>query len=226
MMKPSSLVTVILALANCVAGQAADPNWKASVEKADLPQELQEAIRAVLSDRAIRVEGAGGEMGTFWFRGEVPAKGTPEQVKNGLTYREIPVSTVIGAVRLPKTWTDFRKQEIPKGIYTLRLAIQPMDGDHMGTAPHTDFCLLCPADKDPKPDLMELTAVRELSAMSHDSTHPAVMLLFPNSKPADQPAVVSKGKGIFVLNAKRPVAAGGQKTSLGFGFTIAGQTSE
>ena len=34
--------------------------------------------------------------------------------------------------------------------------MQPMDGDHMGTAPYNEFCLLIPADKDKKPDLLDV----------------------------------------------------------------------
>ena len=40
-------------------------------------------------------------------------------------------------------------------VYTLRLAYQPMDGDHMGTAPYSEFCLLVGAEMDTKPDLLE-----------------------------------------------------------------------
>ena len=55
----------------------------------------------------------------LWLRKELPAEATPEQVKNGLTYREVPKTTLIGAIELPQKWIDFRKQEIPKGVYTL-----------------------------------------------------------------------------------------------------------
>jgi len=96
----------------------------------------------------------------------------------------------------------------------------------MGTAPHNEFCLLCPADKDAKPDVLPVKELQELSASSHGATHPAVLLLFPNSKPEADPKVVSKGNGIFVLNIKRPVVAGDQKTTLGFGMTVAGHTTE
>ena len=37
---------------------------------------------------------------------------------------------------------------VPPGVYTLRLGYQPQDGDHMGTAPHSEFCLACPAAED------------------------------------------------------------------------------
>ena len=78
-------------------------------------------------------------------------------------YTSLDETTVMGAVRFPEVWADFRKYKIKPGIYTLRLAIQPMDGDHMGTAPYNEFCLLAPAERDTKPDLMDPTELHELS---------------------------------------------------------------
>jgi hypothetical protein len=204
----------------------ADGDLKVKVEKAAAPAEVSPAVKAVLGEESVQIDDGKGAVNTFWFRKEIPSKATPEQIKNGITYREVPQTTLIGVLQLPQKWTDFRKQEIPKGVYTLRLVLQPMDGDHMGTAPHNEFLLLCPADKDVKPDAMEVKAAHELSAASHGATHPAVLLLFPNSKPDDQPSVINKGNGIVVLNIKRPMIAGERKTSLGFGLTVAGHTSE
>ena len=72
----------------------------------------------------------------IWFRAEIPVKATEEQIKNGLTYHEIPEGTLVGALEFPTKFTDFRKQELPAGVYTLRFAVQPDIGDHTGTAPH------------------------------------------------------------------------------------------
>jgi hypothetical protein len=66
----------------------------------------------------------------------------------------------------------------------------------------------------------------ELSASSHGAAHPAVLLLYPNSKPEAEPRIVAKGNGIFVLNLKRTIIAADQKTALGFGFTVAGSIRE
>lgn len=216
----------ILTLLPLSAIHAADADLKVKAEKVAPPAELNDAIKELLSDEAIQIVNDKGIHCTVWFRKEIPSKATAEQVKNGLTYREIPQTTMIGAIQLPQKWIDFRKQEIPKGVYTLRLALQPMDGDHMGTAPHNEFCLLCPANKDVKPETMAVKDLHELSAMTTGATHPSVLLLFPNSKPEAEPKLASKGSGIFVLNVKRPIVAGNEKTTLGFGFTVAGHLSE
>src|SRR6202011_5762709 len=90
-----------------------------------------------------------------WFRKELPVKATAEQLKNGLTYREVEESTVFGTIRYEQEASDYRKQKIKPGVYTMRLGFQPMDGDHMGTAPYGEFCLLVAAKADEKPDVMD-----------------------------------------------------------------------
>jgi len=50
-----------------------------------------------------------------------------------------PRTTLLGALRVHKTEIDYRKQKLKEGVYTLRLAYQPADGDHMGTAPNAEF---------------------------------------------------------------------------------------
>jgi hypothetical protein len=92
---------------------------------------------------------------------------------------------------------------------------QPMDGDHMGTAPHNEFCLAVPAGLDEKPDPMEAKELQELSAKSAKGSHPGVFLLFPNNKPAEEPQLASKGEGIWVLNLKAETSSSGQRAPLG-----------
>jgi hypothetical protein len=205
---------------------AAAPELTVKVEKASPPVELHDSIKALLSDDAIRVESKSGAHCTLWLRKEIPVEANADQVKNGLTYREIPRTTVIGAIELPQKWIDFRKQEIPKGVYTLRFVVQPQNGDHDGTAPHTEFCLLSPAHADQKPDVMQMKALIEMSATITGSTHPSVLLLFPNSKPEEQPRAVSKGNAVWVVNVKRNVVAGELKSTLGFAFAVSGHTKD
>lgn len=205
-----------------VLAPAADPAFTAKYEKLAPPEKLAEPIHKLLAGEALVVRTGDDVVMRVWFRAEIPARGTEEQVKNGITYREIPEGTVVGAVEFPKTFTDYRRQEIPAGVYTLRFAVQPDIGDHTGTAPHTEFCLMSHADKDKSAEPIEVKALIELSSEVNDGKHPAVLLLFPNFAKDDGPAVADKGKGVWVANVRRPVAVGEVKTSLGFGITIAG----
>src|SRR5262245_39588064 len=172
MLRPALGVGVLLVLA--APGWSAPAYSAKTVADAAPPKEVQEPIRKLLKNECVQLlDGKGTLMAELWFRKEVPAKATEAQMKNGLTYREVPQSTVLGVMRVPKAIFDYRKQKVKEGVYTLRLALQPMDGDHMGTAPYNDFCLASPAGEDKKPDLLEVKSLHELSAKTTDA-HPSV----------------------------------------------------
>jgi hypothetical protein len=129
-------------------------------------------------------------------------------------------------MRIARLMTDYRKQKIKPGVYTLRLGFQPMDGDHMGTAPNPEFLLVLPAAGDRKPVTMEPKEMQERSSKAPGGSHPGVFLLFPNDKPEDAPKLVSKGDGTWVLTWKEPAASEGQKASLGMALTLIGHSEQ
>jgi len=206
-----------------IATAAADPTFTAKNESLDPPAAVAEPIRKLLGPDALVVRGEkDAVVMTVWFRAAIPVRATAEQVKNGLTYREIPEGALVGVVQFPHPFTDFRRQEIPAGVYTLRFAVQPDIGDHTGTAPHPDFCLLSPAAKDATATAVEKKALIEMSSAVNEGKHPAVLLLFPNAGPEAAPKIVEKGGGVWVATTRRAVDAGGAKATLGFGLTVAG----
>lgn len=205
---------------------AAEEKYAVKVATTEPPKELTDAVRQTLSNQALQVlDDKGSVLAEVWLRQEVPVKATPEQIKNGLTYQEVPEGTLLGAVRFEQQFTDYRKQKIKPGVYTLRFAFQPQDGDHMGTAPHPEFALLVPAHRDAKPDAIEAKHLHEQSARATTGSHPGILLLFPNEKPQDMPAVVEKSMGHQVLQVKAAANAGGQKAALGLALTVVGHTS-
>jgi hypothetical protein len=208
-----------------VAGPAwsAEAKYRIKVIKAEPPKELKEPVRKLLSDEAVQLLDAKGTALTqVWFRKEVPAKVTPEQLKNGLTYRDLKETTLLGAIQFLKPGADYRKQKVPAGVYTMRLGFQPMDGDHMGVSMFQDFCLLAAADMDAKPDPLEPKALQELSTKSINTTHPAVLMLFPDPKPPEKPQLSAKSNNHWVLNTKAVVSSDGKKGALGIGLTLVG----
>jgi hypothetical protein len=220
---PRRIILVGLLLG--VSARADDaPAFKVTAEKKAVPATLAEPIKKLMGESAYVVTDAGKPKLTVWFRAEVPSKATPEQVKNGLTYRELPEGTVLGVVQFDATIVDYRKQEIPAGVYTLRLAVQPDTGDHTGTAPFQDFAVLSRAADDTKGEDVELKALVAMSRKVLDSDHPSVMLLFPNKEKDDGPSVTAKDGGAWVLNVMRPVVAGCEKTALGFALTVHGHS--
>jgi hypothetical protein len=194
-------------------------------DKSAPPKELPDTVRKLLAERSVQLLDAKGEvLAEVWMRKEVPAKATEAQLKNGLTYREVPETTLLGAVKLPKQGSDYRKQKIPPGVYTLRLGYQPQDGDHMGTAPYSEFVLLSPAKEDKGAETMEIKALTEMSAKSTNG-HPAVWLLFPPDKGTGDPKLANKGDGHWVLFFKQDVLVGTTKGSMGIGLALIGQAA-
>ena len=217
----TAVAVAFLALAGRAAAQ---DKYTVKTEDAPPPDELSAPVRALLDTKALSVSDAKGKpLCTVWPRKALEAKAGADP-KAGLKYANLDETTVIGAVRFPEVWGDYRKQKIKPGVYTLRLGFQPMDGDHQGTAPFNEFCLLAPAKKDEKPAPMDAKALHQLSAGASGGSHPGVMLLFPNPQPAAEPSVEAKPNETWVLNFQRPVSAGGQKAVLGFSLVVVGHS--
>jgi hypothetical protein len=202
---------------------AADAKLTVKVDETTPPKELVDPIRALLSDKAINIlDEKGKAIGTVWPVKSLDAKSTANA--KVLKYSDIEETTIIGALKLTETWVDYRKQKIKPGVYTLRLGVQPMDGDHMGTAPYNEFFLLLPASEDKKAELLDVETMHDLSAKSTTRKHPAMMLLFPNKTPPETPAAEAKPRDHHVLSFAVPVTAGGEKGRLGFSPVILGVT--
>jgi hypothetical protein len=201
---------------------AEPPKLTLAASKLDPPKELTDAVKPLLGTDAMKVSDAGGDVLTLWVRSELTSTANADQVKNGLTYREIAEGTLLGAVRLDKPFVDFRKQEIPAGVYTVRLAVQPDTGDHRDTAPHQDFALLVPAAADKSAEPVELKELVKLSLKATGSDHPGIMLLFPHHGKEEKPELADHKDDIKTIRLRRPVTTGDGKASLGIAVVVHG----
>jgi hypothetical protein len=203
-----------------------DKKFSIRAASADPPKELDESIRKLLSNSTVKFfDPAGKLVCESWLAKELPAQASAEQVKNGITYRELKETQLIGAVRFDQGWQDYRKQKIKPGVFTLRLGWQPQDGDHSGKSEFTEFLVLSAAARDQKPDLMAPKSLQEMSGKTLNTGHPGVFMLFPNSKPG-QPVIESKPRDHWVVNVGCPVQAGGVRGMLGFGITLVGEADD
>lgn len=206
----------------CASFGIAAEKYAVKREAVDPPAELVDGIRKLLPKECEAVSDGTGAFARFWFRAELPGKATAQQIKNGLTFQEVVETCVLGAVKFDRAFIDYRKQEIAAGVYTVRLAYQPENGDHKDSAPHTDFALLVPADKDPKAEEMEPKTLYKLSFASTGGEHPGVLLLYPADGKAKDAKVQDRGSGVWTLNVPRSVVSPEGKAVFGFGITIAG----
>ena len=199
-----------------------EDTWKVVRAKPSPPVELPKAIAQLLDSESLTVHRGKDTVAEFWFRSELPSSADADQVKNGLTYREIPETTLLGVVKFSAVFTDYRKQEIPVGLYTMRLAVQPDVGDHKDTAPHADFVLLVPIAKESNADTMDAKDLLKLSRAATGGEHPGVMLLYPGKAVKKEPTITDRGQGVKTLDLIRNVVANGKTAPMGFSITVSG----
>ncbi|HTM53421.1 MAG TPA: hypothetical protein VL175_05305 [Pirellulales bacterium] len=140
------------------------------------PADVAADIAAQLAPQGLRViEGAKKTICEIW-----PAKTWATkagfQPSDTVVYPLEP-GTLVGVLRFPRKGVDFRGQDIAGGVYTLRYATQPVDGNHVGTFPTRDFLLMVPSAGDQS---LAAPAEKDLftaSAQSAGSNHPAIMPL-------------------------------------------------
>jgi len=223
---PQFLFTLCFVLAWMTQAAAQETKFTVKIVEAAPPKELSEKVREVLASSSLTVfDGSGKVFCTIWPVKQLHVEAKAEQVASGLKYSDLEETTLIGVVKFPETWIDYRKQKIKPGIYTLRYAIQLMDGDHMGTAPYNDFCLLSQVADDTKAGTMTVEELFELSTKASPRKHPAIMLMFPNRMPAAAPVIETKAKDHTVVSFRLPAVAGEQKTHLGLSLVIVGVTT-
>jgi hypothetical protein len=134
---------------------------------------------------------------------------------------------LIGVIRYARKGGDFRGQEIAAGTYTLRYALQPVDGNHVGTSDTRDFLLLLPAADDVKPAPVGPEDLIKFSQAAAQTAHPA-MLAMKAPAPGDAPAVEHEETHDWwlVKLAGTSVPAGAEAKSLTIEWVVVGKAAE
>lgn len=97
---------------------------------------------------------------------------------------------LLGVIRYPRKAGDFRAQDIAPGVYTMRYALQPVDGNHVGTSETRDFILLSRAADDADPGAASEEQLIERSAAAAETTHPAMLAMLSSQVDGDAPPAV------------------------------------
>jgi hypothetical protein len=164
------------------------------------------AVRSSLETQGARVTLLEGAYCELWLRKSIPdeKKGGGGALAPGLA-----ISRAVGVIRFVTAAADFRGQAIKPGYYTLRYAVMPSDGAHMGASEYPDFLLVVPAAEDPDPDaLFPLPGLLDLSRKATGTRHPGVFSL---AKPSGTsfPAAAENDQGHVVLQVKARLRSGG-----------------
>ena len=135
------------------------------------------AVRKALQPQGYRITLDDGSVAAeIWLRRGVAAQEKKEVP--GAIYSQLAESTLVGVISFPTAATDYRGQSIKPGTYTLRYALLPNDGNHLGVAPNRDFLLLIPAASDPDPDATyKFQQLVRLSCQATGTAHPGPMSL-------------------------------------------------
>lgn len=153
------------------------------------PAEVAEKIASQLAPEGVRViRGKSRAVCDLWLCKELAVKAdfSPTTEVN----YPLEVGQLVGAARYKSKGTDFRGQEVPPGVYVVRYALQPVDGNHAGTSITRDFLLLTPAAEDTEPAPMEQKALFKLSVKAAGRKHPTMLsLLAPGGDAAERPAI-------------------------------------
>jgi hypothetical protein len=173
---------------------------------ATVPSDIPKALQDALQPQGTRVVGDKGAVCEVWV-GKAVAQGTggnPDAV-----YPSLGVGTLVGVLHFPAAGSDFRGQTIKPGYYTLRYALLPQDGNHMGVNPYRDFLLLSPVAADTQIDKpLQPLELFKLSRQASGTNHPAVMSLVPTAKGATFPSLGQDDQGHTLLQVKLGASGG------------------
>ncbi len=178
------------------------------------PADLPAALRDVVAADGTEVKGPSGVLCDLWLRKEVPVAASASQ-ELGVTFGQISEGTLIGVMRIGTDTTDYRNQKVKAGLYTLRYAWAPVDGNHTGIAPQRDFALLSPVAEDSDPATIPRDEALKRSAKTTGTKHPSVWSLWPGDDSASAPALKYQDDSESWLLTFRLALAGGAKLSVG-----------
>jgi hypothetical protein len=203
----------VLAVLLCGGGWSQAQELAAASQTQPVPDAIAAPIRDVLSPEGVRVTSGAVTLDFWWVRSLTVRAGD-------LSWLRVDEGSLVGAVRLSDSYRDIRGKTINAGVYTLRYAVQPDDGDHLGVSPYRDFLLLSPAGEDGTPAPTGHFGTVSMSKDTIGASHPAPWSLDP---PVTEEPLFSTGKtemGLTYLVLEVPTSAG---RALRFGLVLIGR---
>jgi hypothetical protein len=169
---------LILLLSFVPGNFAADAEVKV-IEKPP-PSEVSDDIKKLLQTKAVQLVSGGNAQFEFWFTAELPLQSNPESAIKGLQL--LKQATLLGVVAVHANKRDYKDNDLFKGVYTMRFALQPQDGNHSGTADFPYFAVLIPAKADTKLEgISDYKTLVKASSKDTPSDHPVIISLRPAS---------------------------------------------
>jgi len=177
---------------------------EATVQKGgvDLPTDLGDSMKAALNPEVVTVQLDGKPVAHIWLAKDLKAAESAN-TELGVSCGGVAQGSLVGVVLFPEPWSDYKENPIGVGTYTLRYAVMPADGNHMGVATFRDFLLLLPPSIDSDPE--QTLGLAELLVGSAEATgvvHPGVLALYPIWEEVGEPTVSKNDLDQWTLAVK------------------------
>jgi hypothetical protein len=218
-MKLHRVLGLVLAIQFCAAVSAfGQGGYKAEAIGA-APADVPAAVQSTLEAQGVRVTGdQGAPLCEVWLRKPLPTSASPNTASDVL-YGALPAGAFLGVLHFPKDAADFRSQTIKAGFYTLRYALIPQDGNHMGVNPSRDAIVLSPVSADKDPDkVLSFEDEMKLSQQASGTPHPGFLVGAPVIG-TSFPSVAKDDAGHWNVQLKGQSKSG----DLPLAFTIVGK---
>jgi len=222
-MKRHSLPLIVLASA--LAGAAAPEKvYKLEALKEAVPAEIGEKIREAVAQEGVRIlDPKGKPYVDVWLRKSIPTVDPKDE--QGVKFNQLAEGTLLGVVRFHQSGSDYKSNPFPAGIYTMRNAMQPRDGDHLGVSETRDFALLSPPKADASLDPIASKDLIKLSTQVSGISHPTVLYLVKVMDEAKPPRLFhDEDHERWIVDCETP--ASGKEKSIRFGLVIVGKGAE
>ncbi len=210
------------AFAMLVSARAKAQGYTVEVTNDAPPESLSAAVRDALASKGLRVMTPAGPLCEIWLRKAVPGAAPSQEL--GVAYPQLQVGTLVGAVVFNAEIKDYRRQVVHAGVYTLRYALSPVNGNHQGVAPQRDFLLAIPADVDKDPAALNENQTIEASKKSTSTNHASVWSLVPGegSAPAKPEMKHDSDDDLWIVQFSVPIGAGGAPAPVRMGLVVVG----
>ena len=181
----TAFVAVVLAAAIAAPVAARAQALEAAPHDEPAPEALAPAIRDALAPGGVRVTRDALAINFWWVKALAVKAG------GWVNWLGVAEGSLVGAVRLSDEYRDIRGRAVKAGVYTLRYAIQPANGDHLGVSSYQDFLLLSPAADDTDPAPTGHLRTVDMSRRTVGASHPAPWALDP---PVTEEPLLSVGQ--------------------------------
>jgi hypothetical protein len=177
--------------------------------------DASDALKKALDPKGTRITVGDGPYCDIWLRAALPAGKSDAQ---GAVYTSLGESVLVGVITFAKPTTDFRGQAVKAGTYTLRYAVHPADGNHLGISPIRDFLAMVPIAMDQNPDAQpKFEDLMKMSAKVAGTNHPAIIsLIQPDG--SSTPKVSQEGSHVIFSSSIKTQSG----TAMPIGFIVKG----